>query len=93
MRRAAKIDANQNDIVQALRAAGCSVQSIATVGKGVPDLIVGYGGQSYLLEIKDPAQPPSKRQLTDFEQAWHSTWKGSVRIVETAEQAVAYVRM
>jgi hypothetical protein len=92
-RRAAKVDANQSAIVQALRAAGCSVQSIASVGKGAPDLLVGYGGQNYLLEVKDPAQPPSARRLTDFEAAWHATWKGSVRIVHTPEEAVAYVQM
>lgn len=92
-RRAAKVDANQSAIVQALRAAGCSVQSIASVGKGAPDLLVGYGGQNYLLEIKDPAQPPSARKLTDFEAAWHLSWKGSVRVVHTADEAIAYVKM
>ena len=93
MRRAAKVDANQAHIVAALRAIGATVQSIAAVGKGAPDLLVGYGGQNYLLEIKDPAQPPSGRRLTDHERAWHSTWRGSVRVIETAEQAIAYVQM
>lgn len=40
MRRAAKIDHTQTAVVQALRAAGCKVLSLAACGKGVPDLLV-----------------------------------------------------
>ena len=47
--RAAKIDANQNEIVDALRKAGCSVQILSSVGKGCPDILVGRGGRNYLL--------------------------------------------
>jgi hypothetical protein len=41
MRRAAKIDANQPQIVEALRKAGATVHSLAAVGNGIPDLLVG----------------------------------------------------
>lgn len=91
MRRAAKTDANQQDIVNALRAAGCSVQSLAAVGRGVPDLLVGRAGVNLLLEVKDGNQPPSSRKLTDEQVVWHAIWKGSVKVVETAEQALGYV--
>ena len=37
MRRAARTDANQAAIVDALRSVGCSVVSLSAVGKGVPD--------------------------------------------------------
>ena len=47
--RAAKIDANHEAVVLALRSAGATVQSLAGVGKGVPDLLVGYQGQTLLL--------------------------------------------
>ena len=36
MRRAAKVDANQPEIVQALRKAGCFVQPLHTVGQASP---------------------------------------------------------
>ena len=49
---AKKIDANQPLIVQCLRDCGATVVSTATVGKGFPDLIVGYGGRNFLFEIK-----------------------------------------
>ncbi|HJP47915.1 hypothetical protein [Acinetobacter venetianus] len=46
MRRAAKIDANQTEIVKALRKFGASVQSLASTGKGCPDLLVGFRGMN-----------------------------------------------
>ncbi len=52
MRRAAKIDRNHVEIVAALRGVGASVQDLAAVGKGCPDLLVGYRGQNYVIEVK-----------------------------------------
>ena len=76
MRRAAKIDANQEQIVEALRAVGASVQTLAAIGKGVPDLLVGYQGKTLLLEIKDGRKPPSERRLTEDQLKWHGAWRG-----------------
>ena len=39
--RAARVDQNHVEIVKALRDHGAFVVSLATVGKGVPDLLVG----------------------------------------------------
>jgi hypothetical protein len=48
-RRAAKVDANQPGIVKALRAIpGVSVQT------GMDDILVGYNGNNYWVEIKEP---------------------------------------
>jgi hypothetical protein len=74
--RAAKIDANQEQVVDALRAVGATVQTLATVGKGVPDLLVGYQGQTLLLEVKDGRKPPSARKLTEDQLKWHGAWRG-----------------
>jgi len=76
MRRAAKVDANQEQIVEALRAVGATVQTLAAVGKGVPDLLVGYQGKTLLLEVKDGRRPPSERRLTEDQLAWHGAWRG-----------------
>lgn len=54
MRRAAKVDANQDEIVQTYRALGLSVTSLAGLGRGVPDLLVGYRGKLALVEVKQP---------------------------------------
>ena len=84
MRRAAKIDANQPAIVSALRKVGCTVQSLAAVGKGVPDLLVGYQGKTYLLEVKD-----GKWTLTPDQVDWHGKWKGGpLRVVASIDEAI-----
>lgn len=76
MRRAAKIDANQEKVVEALRAVGASVQTLAAIGKGVPDLLVGYQGKTFLFEIKDGSKSPSERRLTEDQLKWHGAWRG-----------------
>jgi Holliday junction resolvase len=88
MRRAAKIDANQPEIVKALGAAGCSVWSLAAVGQGFPDLIVGRQGRNYLLEVKDGSLAPSKRKLTQDERDFHAAWRGHVVTVNTVAEAL-----
>ena len=76
MRRAARVDANHDQVVQALRAAGATVQSLAGVGVGVPDLLVGYQGKTILFEVKDGKKPPSERRLTEQQLEWHGAWRG-----------------
>jgi len=67
MRRAAKIDRNQPEIVEALRKAGAVVEHVHTV-PGLFDLIVYHKGKTYSAEIKDGSLVPSRRKLTDDEQ-------------------------
>ncbi|WP_151738233.1 hypothetical protein [Acinetobacter junii] len=89
MRRAAKIDANQTEIVKALRQVGASVQSLASTGKGCPDLLVGFRGVNWLLEIKDGQKVKSARKLTPDQIEWHESWRGRVYIVESVDQAIS----
>jgi Holliday junction resolvase len=89
MRRYPNLDSNQPDIVKALREAGASVTSLASVGGGCPDLLVGIRKVTTVMEVKDGAKPPSKRKLTEAEQDWHDAYRGSVHIVESVEQALA----
>lgn len=91
MRRAANIDSNQPAIVAALRAVGASVEPIHMLGRGVPDLLVGFRSATFLLELKDGSKPPSKRKLTPDEQAWHDAWRGHVAVVESVDQALAAI--
>ena len=51
MRRAAAVDANQAAIVAALRAAGCSVQSLASLGGGLSALAGFYMSYAYDLPL------------------------------------------
>ena len=92
MRKAAKTDSNQTEVVNALRQVGASVQSLATTGKGCPDLLVGYRGINYLMEIKDGNKMPSKQKLTIDQEHWHSVWRGTVHIVKSIDQALQILK-
>ena len=81
----ARKDANHDDIVRFLRDAGATVQTLHQVGKGCPDVLVGWRGANLLLEIKDGSKPPSKRQLTPDEGEWHDRWRGQVAIVKSED--------
>ena len=87
--RAARIDANHEQVVSALRAAGASVQSLAGVGKGVPDLLVGFQGKTLLMEVKDGNKTPSERRLTEDQIRWHGAWNGGpLAVVDGVDAAL-----
>ena len=90
--RARKIDRNQTEVVEALREIGASVQILSAVGKGCPDLLCGYRGSNYLLEVKDGKLPPSGRRLTPDQKEWHAKWHGQVVVVDDWSMAVLTVR-
>ena len=93
--RASRTDANQTEIVEALRGIGCTVEVASSLRRGFPDLIVGYRGQTYLIEVKAPAGPKggtSGRDLTPGQQEWHVWWRGHVAIARTADEAIAIVQ-
>jgi hypothetical protein len=81
--RAAQVDGNQRAIVEALRRVGATVQHLHEVGKGCPDLAVGFRQQNFLLEVKT-----AEGQLEPAQVLWHGTWRGRVAVVRTAEQAL-----
>ena len=86
MRRAARVDANQEQVVSALRAAGAYVWSI-----GLPvDLLVGYKGCTVLMEVKDG---PRKR-LTPLQEAFFAKWEGgTVSRVDGPEAALNVLKV
>lgn len=94
MRRAAKVDATQAAIVDALRAVGCKVLSLAAVGNGVADLLVYVEkkefwetSEFYLLEVKNPEGRGTS--LTPDQVKFHAEWP--VTVVTTPEEALAAV--
>ena len=88
-RRAAKVDANQKQVVKALRDAGATVQHLHAVGAGCPDLLVGYKGGNHLVEVKDGHKPPSARKLTSDQVVWHRDWRGTAHVVKSITEALA----
>ena len=88
MRRAARVDANQEQIVSAMRACGATVR-VVTQGDGLPDLLVGYRGYTILMEVKDGRKPPSARKLTPEEEKFFMNWTGGMlAIVNSVEEAL-----
>jgi Holliday junction resolvase len=86
MRLRAKTDDNHAEIVKYLRAVGCSVLSLASMGKGCPDLLVGKYGHNFLMEIKG-----GNGKLTADEKKFHDNWRGRIAVVHTMEEAISIV--
>ena len=90
--RTAKRDGNHSEIVKKLRDAGATVLDLAAVGKGAPDLLVGFRGANYLIEIKDPLQPKNKTNLRENQVEFHQGWKGKPPAVAmTAREALVII--
>ena len=91
MRRAAKVDANQGAIVEALRAIGAYVWPI-----GLPlDLLCGFRGRTVLLEVKTLTgkRAPKPKKHTDLQRDFLAAWNGGPAItVSSTEEAIAAIQ-
>lgn len=86
MRRAAHVDSTQPVIVRALKAVGADVMRITCPDRdGCWDLLCGFRGRDFKLEVKGPTTPLSPAQLE-----LHATWRGAPSyVVRTPEEALA----
>ena len=85
-----KRDANEREIVVALRAAGCSVTQMDAKA-GFDLLVISPLAGVLVMEIKDGAKPPSARYLTPNEHAKRDEIEaagGVYNVAETVEQAL-----
>lgn len=89
---AGKVDFVQGPIVEALRAAGVFVQSLAGVGDGCPDLLCsvrgaqpfgGVWGAWFLIECKQEGE-----RLTPHQKAWHASAPAATHVAYSPEQAL-----
>ncbi len=87
MRYAAKVDQSQQAIVEALRKVGATVEPLFRVGGGCPDLLIGYRGVNYLIEVKTPREGV----LTEYQTAWLARWAGTAKVCETVESALKII--
>lgn len=80
--------------MKALRDYGCSVTSLAKVGEGCPDLLVGIHKRTGLLEVKTPeAARRRDSDKTKLQIKWWSEWKGgAVAIVTDVDGALRFAR-
>ena len=84
MRRAAKVDDNQPDIVDGLRQALRTVLDLSRVHHGCPDLLVGFQGSNYLLEVKRD----KKAKLTPDQVEFFASWRGQRVVVTNLDEAI-----
>jgi Holliday junction resolvase len=85
--RAHRRDLNQSATVRALRDAGATVVITADVGGGFPDLVVGWRGKTYLVEVKNLTQL-SEKQL-EFIERWRG---GPVIVLRTVDDVVRFLQ-
>jgi len=77
--RAKKVDDNHKEIVKALRQIGASVFDTSSLGRGFPDIVVGWQGVNYLVEIKTTKGKPTEQQVNFF-----VNWRGQAVLVRAA---------
>lgn len=80
-----KVDLNQGEIVDALRAIGCDV---IVIGRPL-DILVGYRKRNFILEIKREGMQNRKDQQAQRD--FIRDWKGQARMVTNAEEAIQLV--
>ena len=74
----ARRDSNEKEIVDALKAVGASVERLDVI-----DLLCGYRGINYLLEVKTPDGALNEKQSD-----WIRAWNGGIYIVRTVDEAL-----
>jgi hypothetical protein len=91
MKYAARVDANQLATIKEFQRAmpDASVFDASACGEGFPDLVVGWRGNNYLFEVKNPEMSPSRRALTEPQESFHGSWQGQVHVVHSAAEMLA----
>jgi Holliday junction resolvase len=88
MAYAKRTDANQAEIVKTLRQAGADVYDLSKVGKGIPDLLVTFNGETILMEVKRDA----KAKFTAEQLKFIANWKGGpLSRVDSIESALRVI--
>ncbi len=93
MRRAARVDSNHGEIRSALRNLGAYVLDTFQL-KNAFDLLVGYRGKIFIIEIKDGKKTPSQRKLTEGEEGCKAGFNNvgvPYNVVTSVDEAVELI--
>ena len=90
MRYAARVDANQSAVIEALEAAGAKVYVL-----GLPlDLLVGFRGKLMLMEVKDGQKSASRQAKTKLQQRFFEQWGDMpISLVDGPEAALRALKV
>ena len=81
MPKYAKTDDNHALIVSALRRVGAQVASLASIGRGMPDLLVAFRGKWHVAEVKSGKKfYKGHKELSPQEEVWHETFGQQARV-------------
>lgn len=85
--RAARVDANQPEIVKCFRSLGWYVLIISQL-KNCCDIIVSKNGRTIAIEIKDGDKPPSQQKLSTGEIKFQNLWQGEYQLVKCIDDVI-----
>jgi hypothetical protein len=85
-----RVDENQRTITHTFIAMGASVLNLSTVGRGCPDLLIGYRGVSCLVEVKSSDKSTYTEPQVKFMQEWRG---GPVSRVDSVDAAIRLIKM
>jgi hypothetical protein len=93
IRRAARVDNNQKEIVEALR----QIPSVS-VEVGHDDCLVGFEGKTYWFEIKDKRALNKEGKVREGEKQksqkrLSETWKGHYQIVSSLDEILKTLKL
>jgi len=80
----AKRDKTEGPIVDLLKKVGFTVQPLSS--HNVPDLLLGYRGKNYLVEVKS-----EKGKLSNGQKEWHLCWNGQVDVLYSVDDAQKFI--
>ena len=86
-----RTDDNQKQVVSELRKLGISVAVTSDLGHGFPDLVIGYKGLNFLIELKDGKKPPSKRKRTQDQKDFQHDWSGWYAVACSLHEILYYI--
>jgi hypothetical protein len=90
-RYSARADANQPDIVKKLRAIGATVQT------GMDDILIGYRGRNWWVEIKDPTKTLNQDgswkagALKESQKKLQKEWRGQYLVAHSFEDIMEVI--
>jgi hypothetical protein len=89
-----RTDRNHREISTACKQIpGVSYFNTHEIGKGFPDIVIGYKGKNYLVEIKDGTKAPSQRKLTKAEAVFHESWTGQIATITSVDDLLTLLRI
>jgi hypothetical protein len=89
-----KVDANQAEVVLALRTLGVEVLDLTAVGGGCPDILCLFGNSLFFVEIKKPFGPKGgdESKWTPAQKKFRLRWeRAPMFVLRTTQDAVDLV--